>query len=204
MFMRCARYVCDICRTVTNPAEIVLSHEICYDTDMIRTFGKAKNGRPKAASPMDAALKYLGYRARTVREMERYLDTCEYGEVEVMETVDRLQSLGLLDDRAFAEEFVRTRLASKPVSRAHLREQLYAHELPRELIDEALSDVPDDTEEDNASSIARKYLRQLASLPEKERDERVLKRILSRGYPFDMARAVLERVKAEAAEADGE
>lgn len=171
---------------------------------MNRTFGKPKTDKKKYGSPMDAALKHLGYRARTVREMERYLDTCEYGEVEVMETIERLQALGLLDDRAFAEEFVRTRLASKPVSRAHLSEQLYSHELPRELIDEVLSSVPDDAEEENACEIARKYLRQLHSLPDRERDERVLKRILSRGYPFDMARVALERAKAETTDADGE
>ena len=171
---------------------------------MNRTFGKPKTDRKKSGSPMDAALKHLGYRARTVREMERYLDACEYGEVEVMETVARLQALGLLDDRAFAEEFVRSRLASKPVSRAHLSEQLYAHELSRELIDEALSSVPDDAEEENACEIARKYLRQLHALPDGERDERVLKRILSRGYSFELARAALKRAKAETTEAGGE
>ncbi len=151
---------------------------------------------------MDAALKHLGYRARTVREMERYLDTCEYGEVEIMETIERLKELNLLDDRAFAEEFVRTRLAAKAVSRAHLREQLYQHELPREIIDEALATIPDDAEEENAMEIARKYLRQLDRLDADTRDERVMKRILSRGYSFDMARAALTRAKQEREETD--
>ena len=149
---------------------------------------------------MDAALKYLGYRARTVREMERHLDTCEFGEVEIMETVERLCELKLLDDAAFAEEFVRTRLATKPVSREHLRAQLTAHELPREIVDAALSGVPDDAEEGNAVDIARKYLRQLTRLPEEERDMRVIKRILARGYGYDLAKSALKRVKDEAAE----
>ena len=76
---------------------------------------------------MDAALRFLA-RARTVREVERHLDACEYGEVEVYETVERLKDLGLLNDVTYAEEFVRTRLATKPISRAHLREQLLSHE----------------------------------------------------------------------------
>lgn len=151
---------------------------------------------------MDAALKHLGYRARTVREMERYLDACEYGEVEVMETVQRLLELNLLDDRAYAEEFVRTRLAAKPVSRAHLREQMYGHELPRDIIDEALLHVPDDVEEEHACEVARKYLRQMSALPEQSRDERVLKRMLSRGYAFDVAKQALQRAKEEILETE--
>lgn len=169
---------------------------------MKNTFGKPKREKAKSASPMDAALKHLGYRARTVREMEHYLDSCEYGEVEIMETIERLIELNLLNDSAFAEDFVRTRLAAKAVSRAHLKEQLYGHELPREIIDEALRAVPDDAEEENATEVARKYLRQLASLDARERDDRVLKRILSRGYPFDLARAALDRAKQEQEEAE--
>lgn len=169
---------------------------------MIRSFYKPKDGGKKPGSPMDAALKFLGYRARTVREMERHLDACEYGEVEVMETVQRLMELNLLNDRAFAEDFVRTRLSAKPVSRARLSEQLYAHEVPRDVIDEALSGVPDDAEEENACSIARKYLRQFQNLPEDERDDRVRKRILSRGYSFDVARLALQRAKSEQMEND--
>ncbi len=87
---------------------------------------------------MDAALGYLGYRARTVREVERYLDEKQYGEYEIMQVIDRLAELGLVNDTAFAEEFVASRLRTKPVSRRHLRAQLYAHELAREVIDEAL------------------------------------------------------------------
>ena len=82
---------------------------------------KPKKATETGRTPMDAALRFLGARARTVREVERHLDNCEYGEVEVYETVERLKALGLLDDVAFANEFVRTRLATKPISRAHSR-----------------------------------------------------------------------------------
>ena len=109
---------------------------------------------------MDAALRHLGARARTVREIERYLDASEYGEVEVYETVERLKELGLLNDVAFAEEFVRTRLATKPVSRAHLRQQLLAHEAEAEAIEHALASLGGETEADNAALIAGKYIRQ--------------------------------------------
>jgi regulatory protein len=161
---------------------------------------KTKKAVDTGRTPMDSALRHLGGRARTVREMERHLDDCEYGEVEVYETVERLKELGLLDDLAFANDFVRTRLATKPVSRAHLREQLLAHETPQDVIDQALLQVDDETQQRTAASIAEKYVRQYVRLEQTERDEMVIRRLLSRGYSYDDARAALREVAGETAE----
>lgn len=158
---------------------------------------KPKKTSDTGRTPMDAALRYLGARARTVREMERHLDTCEYGEVEVYETVERLKELGLLDDLAFANEFVRTRLATKPISRAHLREQLMAHETEQEAIDQALTQVDDEAQQRSCAETAEKYARQYARLPQRERDEMVIRRLLARGYSYEEARAALREATRE-------
>ena len=56
---------------------------------------KPKKAIETGRTPMDSALRFLGARARTIREVERHLDACEYGEVEVYETVERLKELRL-------------------------------------------------------------------------------------------------------------
>jgi regulatory protein len=142
---------------------------------------------------MDEALRFLGARARTVREVERRLDECEFGEVEVYETVERLKDLGLLNDAAYAEQFVQTRLSTKPVSRAHLREQLMQHEVDRDALEHALLLVNEETETGSALAIAQKYARQGERLPPDERKEFVLKRLMARGYGYDDARNALEQ-----------
>lgn len=161
---------------------------------------KPKKATETGRTPMDAALRYLGARARTVREVERHLDSCEYGEVEVYETVERLKQLGLLDDVAFANEFVRTRLATKPISRAHMREQLLLHETDAEAIDQALSGIDEETQQRTATATAEKYARQYALLAPQERDEMVIRRLLSRGYSYDEARAALRDAVQETQE----
>jgi len=158
---------------------------------------KPKKASDTGRTPMDAALRYLSARARTVRETERHLDACEYGEVEVYETVERLKELGLLDDAAFAEEFVRTRLATKPVSRAHLREQLLAHEAEAGAVERALLRVDEGVQTRSAAAVAEKYARQYARLPQEERNEMVIRRLLSRGYSYDEARAALREAAVE-------
>ena len=142
---------------------------------------------------MDEALRFLGGRARTVREVERRLEACEFGEAEIEMTLLRLQELRLVDDMAFAEEFVRTRLATKPVSRAHLRAQLLQHETAEDAIEAALAGVNEEQQMDCAGEVARKYARQYAHLPPKEREEFVLRRLIARGYTYDDARTALHR-----------
>lgn len=154
---------------------------------------KPKPAAESGRTPMDAALRFLGGRARTVREVERRLDACEFGEVEVYETVERLKDLGLLNDASFAEQFVQTRLSTKPVSRAHLREQLMQHEVDRDAMEQALLLVDEETETGSALAVAQKYARQSERLPEDERKEFVLKRLMARGYSYDAARSALEQ-----------
>lgn len=161
---------------------------------------KPKKAADTGRTPMDAALRFLGSRARTIREVERHLDSCEYGEVEVYETVERLKDLNLLNDLAYAEDFVRTRLATKPISRAHLREQLLSHETDVEAIEQALSQIDEAAESSSAAAIAQKYARQYARLPEQERDEMVIRRLLARGYSYDDARKALQQATGEAEE----
>ena len=159
-----------------------------------------KERKPRGKTPMDAALGYLGFRARTVREVERYLDEKQYGEYEIMQVVDRLLELGLLNDAQFASEFVSSRLRTKPMSRRHLREQLRAHELPRDIIDDAIAEITDAQELESAVACAEKYSEQYANLEAREHSQRVTRRMLSRGFDYLTVRMAMERLSLAATE----
>ena len=149
---------------------------------------------------MDCAMRYLTARDRTVSEMQTFLDGKEYGEADVDATIERLTELGLLDDRRYAQRFVETRLASKPISRRHLFEQLKGHGLSDADIDEALALVEEETERENALAVAQKFARQFSALEPEKRRERVLLRLEARGFSYDVARRVAEVALSE----DGE
>ncbi len=148
-------------------------------------------------SPMDAALAYLTGRMRTVREVEEKLDELQYGEGDVLAVVERLKELNLLNDGEYAREFIRSRLATKPVSRQKLYMDLRGHKVADEQIEAALSELPSETEAENALSVARKYWRQMSDLEEPVRRERVLRRLTSRGFSVE---ASLSAVRAAAEE----
>lgn len=143
--------------------------------------------RKRGMSPMDYALGYLTGRDRTEYEMRAYLDQQEFGEADVDLCIDRLKELNLINDRTFAEHFVKTRLASKPISRAHLTRQLREHHVSDEYIRAALEETDSKTEEANARAIAEKYFRQFASLEPEKRKQRVINRLLARGFGSDLS-----------------
>lgn len=152
---------------------------------------------------MDAALSFLAARPRTAREVEDELDSLDFGEGDVDQTVLRLKELGLVDDGRYAADFVATRLSTKPVSRRKLREQLYAHKLPGGVIDAALEAVDDATEAANALAVAEKYKRQFIACEDEERKQRVMRRLVARGFDFAAAKAALEALFGDAEGLEG-
>ena len=150
--------------------------------------------KTKGSSAYDEALRFLTPKARTVREIENHLDGCDHSEMEIFETVERLKNAGLLDDEKYAADFIETRLNTKPVSRMKLREQLVGHFIDPEIIDNALSAVPDDAELENARAVAEKYFRQFEGLEPSERLRRVGLMLTSRGYSYDDVKTVLSEL----------
>lgn len=167
---------------------------------------KSSQGKEKRAqerkTPMDAALKFLTPKARTVREVERYLDEQNYGEVEVQQVVDRLIELKYLDDAAYAEEFAASRLRTKPISRRKLYEQLLAHEIPNDCIEQALLSIDEEAERENAVNTAKKHAAQLQGLEKYTFYSRLYKRILSRGYSHEDVKYAIRVVTGEDGEYD--
>lgn len=153
---------------------------------------------PGNKSVMDAALDYITSRPRTVREVENKLDSLDYGEGDVEIVVARLKELGLLDDAKYASDFIATRLSTKPLSRKKLREQLYAHKLPKDSINEAIGSVDDAAEAANAHAVAEKYARQFAALDVDERKLRVMRRLVGRGFEYNASKAALESLFGDA------
>jgi regulatory protein len=82
----------------------------------------------------ESALRLLSHRARSAAELRRRLERKEVPASVVSETLGWLEERGYVDDRAFAESFVRDRLRLRPRGRAGL-----IQELRRKGVDEAVA-----------------------------------------------------------------
>lgn len=89
---------------------------------------------------LDAALRYLEPRSRSVAELRRHLETAGYRPALVAAAIERLLSLGMLDDAAFARHWIESRDRAHPRGERALRQELRLKGVDREIIDSALAD----------------------------------------------------------------
>lgn len=88
---------------------------------------------------MDLAVRYLARWDHTVAQVEQFLRDKGASPAQAKQTVGRLSDLRYLNDRAYAERWVESRLARQPMGRARLKAELQAKGIPDSIADDALS-----------------------------------------------------------------
>jgi len=148
----------------------------------------------KGKTPIEAALCFIVSRQRTIYEVNSYLIKEGYNSLEAEQAISRLIELKYLDDYAYAQEFVRTRLNTKPLSRAKLSEQLNNHGIPRDIAEETLNSISNEQELTTALLTAQKYLPKLKKRKPEVRRQYLLRHLLSKGYTYETANLTIERI----------
>jgi regulatory protein len=145
----------------------------------------------------DRALNILAARARSAAELRRLLIRKGEPADQVDVAIDRLRSVGFLDDAAFARQFTRSKAVGAGVSRRRVQQELAKRGVARDVSDDAIEDVFTEEEIDESASIervARKKLRTLAKLDPTVQRRRLYGFLARRGYDGDDIARVLRTV----------
>jgi regulatory protein len=124
---------------------------------------------------LEAALRFLEARQRSVAEVRRRLAQAGYRPDLIDAAVQRLGDLGILDDEAFTAAWVESRDRARPRGERALRRELAVKGVDRGLIDEALSlrrPEPGGDADPDVPAAERLLARHTAKLS-RERDPRV-------------------------------
>ncbi|TGY39077.1 RecX family transcriptional regulator [Microbacterium laevaniformans] len=143
-----------------------------------------------------ALIKRLRTRSLSEREASQFLRERELGDAAIDHVIDRMRSLGYLDDSALAEQLVHSGVERKGQGRAMLVQTLSARGIPREVIDEALDALPDD-DADRALEFARQKARTMRDLDRDTALRRLSGQLARRGYgasALTAARQALEEL----------
>ncbi len=148
---------------------------------------KNKDERQKA---YQNALHYLGFRARSQVEMERYLQGKQYSPDVIVTTVERLQQEQYLDDEAFAQAWLNNRERFRPRSGRAIRYELRQKGIADEVIETVLVDL----DEDKLAWLALEpKLRQWQHLDEERFKKKVMGFLSRRGFNYHVTQAVFRR-----------
>lgn len=174
-------------------AELVLAEALRVgdDVDEARLAElEAADGSFKAR---DAAFSLLSYRPRTAAELTRRLKRKGHAEEVAEETVGRLGEMGVVDDAAFAESFVRDRVRLRPQGRRRMRGELRAKGVDAETADAAIAEVmagEETSEVELARAAAARWKPRPAEEPSAAR-RRLHGFLARRGFGGDAVRTVL-------------
>ena len=128
-----------------------------------------------------SAIRFIGYRPRSVMEVRRNLRDKDYDEPVIEHVLERLQAVELLDDVAFAHYWVEQRETFKPRSQMALRLELQQKGVARNVIERALAKV-DETAA--ARRAAEKQARRWLHLPEDAFRTRLGRFLQRRGFSY--------------------
>ncbi len=141
-----------------------------------------------------AALRFLKIRPRSIQELTDKLRLKGFAPDEVEEEMKYLQSIDLLDDRAFAASWVRYRLA-RPFGFRRIITELKQKGISEEIIANAVTPAKSDyTEYDVILELAERRAKRLVGLEPQKMKKRVADYLLRRGFTMDLVMKVIKKI----------
>lgn len=146
--------------------------------------------RSDARRAREKALYLLEHRSHSKRELTEKIARTAASREAAQAAADRLEEIGLIDDRAFAESYARELFLRKRFGALRVRQELSRKGIDRELIDQVMAPyLEEDTGEENiALVLAKRY-------PLWREDEKVRRRAVAAlqrlGYSYGQIRAVM-------------
>jgi regulatory protein len=134
------------------------------------------------------AFKLLGLRSHSREELERKLLKKGYAKEITEQALEKLTAQGLLDDRMFAEAFIRSRAKRKPAGKLKIRGELRKKGVADTVIGELLQEF-------NTGELcmlaAEKKIRSLHGLSETDRKNKLERFLHNRGFEWQDIQPVI-------------
>lgn len=144
------------------------------------------------ASARATALRLLARRDYSTAEIRQKLIDREFGDAEIDAAIARLSADRMLDDRRAAGAHVRISSRLKGRGRLRIQQELQGRGLARDVIREALAELPPDDERASVEDFLRR--RRVPSQLTMAERRRVFQQLLRRGFTSDViARALKDR-----------
>ena len=137
-------------------------------------------------------LDQLTGRARTRSELATKLASRNVPDDVATRLLDRFEEVGLVDDAAFAREWVEQRQSGKGLARRALAQELRRKGIEDDVANEALDEVDEDDEVESARRLVRAKLRTTRSLDRDRAVRRLVGMLARKGHSSSVAFRVVK------------
>lgn len=145
----------------------------------------------------EIVLRRLSVQARSRSELRSSLRQAAIPPEIAEAVLDRMDEVGLVDDAAFAESWVRSRQQRKQLSARALRQELQRKGIDRDTVEASVAEVDADAELEAAIGLAERKARSMSTLDPAVRRRRLAAALARRGFGHDIVRSALATALAE-------
>ncbi|MFN4292875.1 MAG: regulatory protein RecX [Thermoflexales bacterium] len=139
------------------------------------------------------ALNLIAYRPRSVREVQRRLKRAGADDAAITAVIARLKEAGLLDDGAFSQDWVDSRMRVSPRSKRMIAWELRQKGVSSADIEAALEEVD---EEDAAYRAVMQRLPKLRGLAPPERKRKLYEYLARKGFDYETIERAVQQVES--------
>lgn len=131
------------------------------------------------------SLYLLDYRDYSYRELFKKLENTYKNEDLCFEVMDKLVSLGMINDRRYAENLARKYIEVKKFGIQRAKHEMYNKGIMGDTADKALEPYLDCIEENIIELLNKKYIRYLSDPDDRKNIEKAKNSLVRMGYTFD-------------------
>ncbi len=143
----------------------------------------------------DVALRFIGYKMRTEKEVRQKLEENEFAEEVIEEVINFLCKYKYTDDREYAKRYIKERLRLNPRSAYALRMELLQRGVSEGVCQEALADTEFSEIEDAVRWLGRKTRGQWP--PDEKKKKQLYGFLQRKGYSYAVIKDAFEEMEEQ-------
>lgn len=142
-------------------------------------------------------INFLSYRMRTKKEIHDYLVKKEVDSEHITQIIDRLTREKLLDDKEFAEMFVRTRINTSSKGPMIIKKELIDKGVSVSIAEEAVAEFPYEAQFEKVSKWIEKKLNQRKKESFRKQIQQLQATLMQKGFTQDVIKDALAEIDDE-------
>jgi regulatory protein len=147
-------------------------------------------------------LRLLAASPKSSQELRRKLEDKGYPESVVEGSISRLREQGVLDDTVYAKDLISRLILGRSAGRHKIAFELKRHGISKKISDEMLEAVSTEDETERALEQARLKWGGWSLLDPQKRKKRLYDFLIRKGYDFQIAQDVLQKLSKDASADD--
>lgn len=143
------------------------------------------------------AVRLLAITKRSRKELAQKLKSKGYDAGITGQILDRLESQGILNDRALVQESVQRAVREKRLGRRRISFELKRKGAGEAVIQSALSQYSPEEERANALELAQTQWTKLKRVEPRKRKKRLYDFLTARGFEFELIREIVSQIEKQ-------